>query len=93
MRGIAHQRDPAEGPLRNGIAVDEGIFVSVRAILDQAGHVEPVEFPVLEPGQELFESGGPVIVLAPPLIARRHVPLGHPVDFEFARATACCEIG
>ena len=66
------------------IAIDERIFVSARAILDQAGYVEPVELPVLEPGQKLFELSGPVIVLAPPLIGRRHVPLGHPVDPEFA---------
>ena len=54
----------------------------MRATPDEAGDVEPVEFPVLEPGQKLFEFCGPVIILAPPLIGRRHVPLGHPVDLE-----------
>ena len=87
MRGVAQQRDAAKRPLRDRIAVDERIFIGVRAVLDQAGHVEPVEFPVLEPGQELFELCGAVIVLAPPLIGRRHVPLGHPVDPELAGAS------
>src|SRR5581483_10539587 len=57
---------------------------SVRAVLDERGHIEPVELPALEPGQELLELGGAVIVLAPPLIGRRHVPLRDPVDAVLA---------
>ena len=85
MRGVAHQRDAAERPLRERIAVDQRIFVGVRAVADQAGHVEPVELPVLEPRQEFLELRGAVVVLAPPLVGRRHVPLGDPVDPELAR--------
>ncbi len=84
MGGVAHQRDAAKSPLRNGIAVDQRIFVGVRAVADQAGHVEPVEIPVLEQRQKFFELRGAVIILAAPLIGRRHMPLGDPVDQKFA---------
>ena len=94
MRGVADQRGQAKCPLRNRIAVDQRIFVGVRTVADQAGHVEPVEFPVLEPGQELVELGGAVVILAPPLVGRRHVPLGDPVDLSACRRhPAACEIG
>ena len=55
MRGVADQGDRPEGPLRDRVAVDQRVFVGMGAVLDQAGDIEPVEFPVLEPGQEFFK--------------------------------------
>jgi hypothetical protein len=67
VRGVSHQRDAAKRPLWYRIAVDQRIFVGVRAVLDQSGHIEPVELPILEPRQEFIELRRAVIVLAPPL--------------------------
>ena len=36
MGGIAHQRDAAERPLRDRIAVNKRILIGVRALADQA---------------------------------------------------------
>ena len=67
------------------IAVDERVFVGPWAVADQVRHVEPVEIPVLEPGQEFVQLRCAVIVFAAPLIGRRHVTFGNPVDLVFAR--------
>ena len=82
MRRVAHQRDRTKRPARQRIAIDQRILVGMRAIADQARHVEPVEAPVLEPGQELLELRRAVIVLAPPLIVRIERALGDPVDLR-----------
>ena len=84
VRGIAHQRDIAEGPAVDGIAVHQRVFIGLRGRADQARHVEPVEMPVLEPRQEFLELGCAVVVLAPPVMLRREVTLGDPVDAALA---------
>jgi hypothetical protein len=48
MGGIAQERDAAEGPARQRIAVDHGVFQDLLGALDHAADIEPVEF---QPGE------------------------------------------
>ena len=81
MRGIAEQRDAAVRPARQRIAVDHRIFVASRwRAANERRHVEPVEAPVLERGQELVEPAGPVPVLAPPRVIGLELQFRDPVD-------------
>src|SRR6476646_4742056 len=63
MGGIAEQRRPAEGPAGQWVAIDHRIEIRLRRGVDDRGHVQPPEVPVLELRQEILERSGSVPVL------------------------------
>src|SRR5476651_527051 len=84
MCRIAQQRDAAMAPAREGIAVDHREFQDRMRRFDDARHVEPVEFPVLEARQEIGELARPVPVLARQHRAIAHMQVADPVDQRLA---------
>ena len=56
VRGVAEQRDAADAPARQRIAVDQRVLEDRAGAVDQRGHVEPVEAPVRERGAEVGDG-------------------------------------
>ena len=77
MRGVAEQRDAAKAPARQRILVDHREFQHAVGGADESRHVEPVEMPVGECGDEIVERARPVPVA---LAVVRRLDLGDPVD-------------
>ena len=63
MGGIPEQSRAAEGPTGHRVAVDHREEVGPRRRPEDRGHVEPIEHPVLEIGQEIRELAGSVPIL------------------------------
>ena len=80
MGGVPEQRHPPEGPWGDRIAIDHREHEGRRRGTDQRRHIEPVEHPVLELGQEVVEHAGAVPVLALSQLGPRSVELGDEVE-------------
>ena len=91
--GIAHQRDAAIHPGRDGLAVDHRVLKHLAGAAQHGGHVHPAEVPAVEVVGKLFHRHAPVPVALAPAAGVVHGDLGDPVDGGQARGRVGLQIG